>query len=169
LQNASSLLTFMVWNVIIIIIFVTSRILQTLMYFVNDDVWTCSLDKCVTEVFRSVLKLPVVIAKSLRVGGICRVMSPENLWKFPWTTFEVHHELPWWECQLTHMQINSDHSFNCFRTVESGFIFVIIDLVNKISNVHSRCGLGNTHFISVHQVSLPVDFWYFATYSLIWT
>jgi len=32
------------------------------------------------------------------------------------------------------------------------------------SNVRSRCGPGNSYFISIGQVSLPVDFRYFATY-----
>ena len=41
--------------------------------------------------------------------------------------------------------------------------------VNKDSNVCSHCGPGNAHFISVRQVSLPVDFRYFATYFLIRT
>jgi len=32
------------------------------------------------------------------------------------------------------------------------------------SNARSRCGPGNAHFISIRQVSLAVDFRYFATY-----
>ena len=32
------------------------------------------------------------------------------------------------------------------------------------NNIRSRCGPGNAYFISIHQVSLPVDFWYFASY-----
>jgi len=32
------------------------------------------------------------------------------------------------------------------------------------SNVYRRCGPGNACFISIRQVSLTVDFPYFATY-----
>ena len=35
------------------------------------------------------------------------------------------------------------------------------------SNAPSHCGPGNAYFIYIRNVSLPLDFWYFATYRLI--
>ena len=46
-------------------------------------------------------------------------------------------------------------------------VFILLNLNNyNNSNIHSHCGLRirNTYFISIHQVSLPVNFQYFATY-----
>jgi len=69
-------------------------------------------------------------------------------------------------CCLLFTVKSHDFFIASFSSTKTKTIFRPTLEINKYnnSNFRSRCGRGNAYFIYVRQVSLPVDFPYYATY-----
>jgi len=102
------------------------------------------LDKLAVSLFSS-FQWHVAVCAVYLICLLCLSLSVVTLWELLWF------------CYVVLLAIIALHM--CDLKLRQAILRIGINSVNKHnSNVRSRCGPGNAHFIYIRQVSLPVDF-----------